>query len=144
MKKIVNKIIGKFKKIQTETENKSIKQCKIKFAEENDIIGFFPQNSSTCFKRPYSLIKSINPIISFSSANLILHCFIDLFSVSVCIFLNFPIIFSLKCLYINKKGLNTSSNFSNYMVYIGDWVVFEESEEGVNIKIIYGNISRRF
>ena len=40
MKKIVNKIIGKFKKIQPETENKSIKQCKIKFAEENDIIGF--------------------------------------------------------------------------------------------------------
>jgi hypothetical protein len=30
--------------------------------------------------------------------------------------------FSLKCLYINKKGLNISSNFSNYIVYIGDWV----------------------
>ena len=52
--------------------------------------------------------------------------------------------FSLKCLYINKKGLNISSNFSNYIVYIGDWVVFEESDEGVNIRIVFDRTFKQF
>jgi hypothetical protein len=40
MKNIIEKIVLKFKKIQPEADNKSVEKCAIKFAEENDIVGF--------------------------------------------------------------------------------------------------------
>jgi hypothetical protein len=42
----------------------------------------------------------------------------------------------LNC-FFSLKGLNKYNVSCSYIIYIGDWVVFEESEEGVNIKIIY-------
>jgi hypothetical protein len=40
--------------------------------------------------------------------------------------------------------LSKSNDSCSYIIYIGDLVVFEESEEGVNIKIIYDRTFKQF
>ena len=49
----------------------------------------------------------------------------------------------LNC-FFSLKGLSKSNDSCSYIIYIGDWVVFEESEEGVNIKIIYDRTFKQF
>jgi hypothetical protein len=49
----------------------------------------------------------------------------------------------LNC-FFSLKGLNKYNISCSYIIYIGDWVVFEESEEGVNIKIIYDRTFKQF
>jgi hypothetical protein len=51
---------------------------------------------------------------------------------------------SLNC-FFSLKGLNKSNVSCHYPLYIGDWVVFEESDdERLNVKIIYDRTFKQF
>jgi hypothetical protein len=51
---------------------------------------------------------------------------------------------SLNC-FFSLKGLSKSNVSCHYLIYIGDWVVFEESDdERFNVKIIYDRTFKQF
>ena len=74
MKNIIEKIVLKFKKIQPEADNKSVEKCAIKFAEENDIVGFIE------FINDYGSLKKVEEFCGENLPTLIkiedsvLHC----------------------------------------------------------------------
>jgi hypothetical protein len=51
---------------------------------------------------------------------------------------------SLNC-FFSLKGLSKSNVSCSYLIYIGDWVVFEESDdEKLNVKILYDRTFKQF